>query len=88
MLGFKIFYWDWTGMFFELYENINKDKWITPIIDNEKTTFTIYLQENNINFNSIYLETGGKIEDHHWGKVFSEHLSELLYPQILERIKN
>lgn len=86
VVGFKIFYWDWTDMFLELEPELDKSNWIFPRMDGKYSTFNKFFKENLVGENTIYLETDKKIIDHHWGKKTNELLSDEFYNQIKQSI--
>lgn len=70
LIGFKLWYWDWSGCFDKLVSNktISDDRWIFfkahPTYSNYQTM--IY---NEYPGGNIYWETNGNVPDGHLGKI-------------------
>jgi len=94
VIGFTIYYWDWTQIF-ETTPDINLDNWILQQInlDNNINNFYMLLKDCEYyklnRFDKVIKindETDDKIYDSHWGKVTNDALGDIFYEHIKKRI--
>ena len=86
VVGFTIYYWDWTNTFVEKVPTLKPNNWIIyQILGKFERTNTIIKNNGGIH-HSIFDETNGEYQDGHWGidsnnifgTVISNHLKKIL----------
>lgn len=86
IVGFKIYYWDWTHRFQTLVPDLNPKNWIVYEMYNKWIELIDIAKEHGVPFVSIRQETDGKYNDGHWGKVVNDFLGNLFYEHIKNKI--
>ena len=84
LVGFKIFYWDWSDSIYENEPNINPKNWLIYELFGEWLSISEIFRRINKDIKDITTESGGLVRDSHWGKWNNEILGDLFY----EHIKN
>ena len=82
IIGFKIFYWDWSNSLIETEPNVNPKNWIVYELFNKWVTFSDIFNIMGKENCDIKCETGGEINDNHWGKHNNNILGDLFYNHI------
>jgi len=86
VVGFTIYYWNWTGDFHISETDMVKDNWIVNQIFGKDVGFNYILHENDSKLQSIREETNGDCNDGHWGKHVNDILGNVFYDHIKNKI--
>ena len=87
IIGFTIYYWDWSDTVLSKKNNIDHSNSLIYQITNDIVPIKDILPNKEIGL-GIQKETNGEIEDNHWGKNANNVLYNLFYPHILSKVKN
>tara|TARA_R110002153_G_scaffold195090_3_gene348460 strand:+ start:6002 stop:6790 length:789 start_codon:yes stop_codon:yes gene_type:complete len=81
VVGFTIYYWNWTGNF-HYTPDLNTDNWIVHQMYGKFIEFEYILKLHGGIVETIFDETNGEYKDGHWGKNTNEILGDIFYNHI------
>lgn len=94
LVGFKLFYWDWTSALecIMFKHNLLDEKWIIPIVYSNDSSWSENMDTKNLKWDvlnqwSMFEETNGDIKDWHVGKEGNEIHANHLYNYLRENLK-
>ena len=83
IVGFKIYYWDWTDTFYQKVPTLNTENWILHQIYGKWPRTHDVIRDSGGKYSSIIDETDGKYHDGHWGidynNVFGQIITDYLH---------
>lgn len=86
VVGFKIYYWNWTHHFETMVPDLNPKNWIIHEMYDKWIQLRDIVINQGSKFLSIEDETNGDCKDGHWGKVVNDTLGNVFYEHIKNKI--